>query len=112
MEFKGTVTGGSRQAALLGYPTANILLADTDVSGIYVARVVSEGQEYPAVAYADQSRHILEAHLFRFSGDLYGKEITVTLLLKLRDPERFDTEEALKEAVENDVAAARAHFKL
>ena len=110
MEFKGTVTGGSRQAALLGYPTANILLADTDVSGIYVARVVSEGQEYPAVAYADL--HILEAHLFRFSGDLYGKEITVTLELKLRDSERFDTEEALKEAVENDIAAARAHFKL
>lgn len=112
MEFTGLVTGGSRKAAQLGYPTANILLADTEVSGIYAARVVSEGQEYSAVAYADQTRHILEAHLFRFSGDLYGKEITVTLEMKLRDSERFDTEDALKEAVENDIAAARAYFKL
>ncbi len=112
MDYSGIVTGGSRKAAELGYPTANILLADTDVSGIYAARVISEGQEYPAVAYADQGRHILEAHLFRFSGDLYGKEITVTLEMKLRDSEHFDTDEALKEAVENDVAAARAHFKL
>ena len=112
MQYRGIVTGGSRKAALLGYPTANILLRDTEVSGSYVALVSVEGKKYPAVAYADQQRHILEAHLLNFSGDLYGKEIAVKLEKKLRDTQSFETDEELQKAVVNDVAQAHAYFTL
>lgn len=110
--YFGTVIGGSRKAAALGFPTVNIPLLDTDVSGSYAALVMVEGKEYPGVAYADVDRRILEAHLFDFSGDLYGKEITVTLQKKIRDSEKFESEDALQKAVAADVALARAHFTL
>lgn len=112
MDYTGTVTGGSREAALLGFPTANILLSDSDVSGTYTATVWLGDTTYPAVAYADQSRKILEAHLFDFSGDLYGKDIRVVLHTKLRDAERFDVHEELVRAITHDVRAARAYFNI
>ncbi len=106
MEMKGTVSGGSAQASALGYPTANIPL-QSDTSGIYVVRVLVEGNEYGGVAYADQARGILESHLFDFSGDLYGKEVSVTLVEKLRDSRSFATVEEQKQAIADDVHAAR-----
>lgn len=110
MAYTGIVIGGSRKAEALGFPTANIPLTDTEPSGIYVASVAYEGKEYPAVAYADQSRKILEAHLFDYSGDLYGKEITVTLLKKIREGEAFADEASLAEAIARDIETARAYF--
>jgi riboflavin kinase/FMN adenylyltransferase len=111
MEYKGIVIGGSRKAEALGFPTANIGLTDTKATGIYIATVTIEGKEYPAVAYADQERKILEAHLFDFSQNLYEKEISVALEKKLRESEWFDDEVKLKEAVAQDIAMARAYFK-
>lgn len=110
MIYKGTVIGGSRRAALLGFPTANIALTDAEPSGVYIASVGIGGKGHPAVAFADQGRKLLEAHILDFSDDLYGKEITITLVRKLRDAAYFDDEAKLKEAIGADAAAARAHF--
>ena len=111
MEFHGIVTGGSTKAGGFGYPTANIPLSDTDVSGIYVVYVHAEGKTYGGVAYADQTRGILESHLFGFSGNLYGKEISVTLVEKLRDARAFPDEATLKAAIAADATAARSYIK-
>lgn len=112
MNYLGTVIGGSNRAKLLGFPTANIELVDTKPSGIYIAHVTSEGKKYPAVAYADQSRHILEVHLFDYADDLYGKEISIELVDKIRESEAFADDTALKQAVSKDIASARSYFKL
>ena len=107
MEYRGIVAGGSAKANALGYPTANIPLTDS-VSGIYAARVVVDGSTYAAVAFADPSRKVLEAHLFEFSGNLYGKEISITLVEKIRDTAVFMDDDALKEAMADDAQKARA----
>jgi riboflavin kinase/FMN adenylyltransferase len=107
MEYKGIVTQGGRKATALGFPTINIPLADADVSGIFAGRVSFDGEEYPAVIYADQGRNVLEAHLFDFDRDLYGMEVGITLHKKIRDSKQFDTDEELQRAVANDIQEAK-----
>lgn len=110
--IKGIVIEGKRRGSLLGYPTANIAYADSEVSGIYAAHVMHEGKTYPAAVFADPSRGILEAHMFDFSGDLYGKEIAVELKKKIRDSEVFESDEALKAAIAADVNAVQQYLSV
>ena len=109
--YKGIVQKGTKRAAELGFPTVNIPLESADISGIYAARVKAEGKELFAAAFADPERKVLEAYLFDFAGDLYGKEITVELFEKIRESELFSDDVALKKSVDNDIARVREYFK-
>lgn len=109
--FTGVVQEGEKRGARLGFPTANIALPDADISGIYAARVVADGRPHPAAVYADRRRKLLEAHLLDFSGNLYGKSISIELVEKLREGARFENEVALKAAIADDIARVREYFK-
>jgi riboflavin kinase/FMN adenylyltransferase len=111
MDYYGVVREGGQRAKTLGFPTINIPLLDASVSGSYAGTVVHDGTTYEAILYADQGRQLLEAHLLDFSGNLYGKNIHMTLLKKLRDVEQFPNDALLIEAIQNDVRGARAYFK-
>jgi len=90
----------------------NIPLESADISGIYAARVKAEGKELFAAAFADPERKVLEAYLFDFAGDLYGKEITIELHDKIRDPQRFFNDAALRTAIADDVTKVREYFRV
>jgi len=109
--YKGVVEGGGKLATKLGFPTANIPLTDDSLAGIYAARACVLGREYQAAVYANRKRKLLEAHLLDFSGDLYGAEMQVTLLEKVREDTAFAGEEAARSAILSDVAQVRAYFK-
>lgn len=110
--FKGIVQKGSKRAARLGYPTINIPLHDAEVDGIFAAHVSMHGsEEYTAVAFADQSRRVLEAHILDFSGDLYGLEVQVELREKIRDTAVFRNDDDLREAIQDDIAKVREYFR-
>lgn len=111
MTYEGKVEKGSGAGRRLGFPTANIRLADEEPSGIYAAIVRTDGRAYPAAAYADQARGLLEAHILDFSGDLYGKPVRIELRHKLRDAARFPDEKALSAAIAADVATIRTWFE-
>ena len=109
--YKGVVQKGKRLATRLGFPTANIFVGkEGKLSGIFAAKVFFEGKEYPAAAYINQRRHMLEAHLFDFSGDLYGKEIEIELVKKIREDSSL-IGSALRVAIEGDIAKIRKYFK-
>ncbi|OGG70670.1 hypothetical protein A3F27_01705 [Candidatus Kaiserbacteria bacterium RIFCSPHIGHO2_12_FULL_53_13] len=108
--YTGIVEQGSKRAAALGYPTINIPLED-DVSGIYIARVHVGSEIFPAAAFADSRRKILEAHIIDFSERLYGRKITIELLGKIRDTRDFNDDAKLREAIADDVAKVRRYFK-
>jgi riboflavin kinase/FMN adenylyltransferase len=110
MRYEGTVQKGRNYGHALGFPTINIEMKGEPVSGIFAAKVSIDGKEYPAAAYADLSRNVLEAHLLDFSGELYGKEVEIELLKKVRDDEQFAGEAALKAAIAADVATVREYF--
>jgi riboflavin kinase/FMN adenylyltransferase len=109
--YRGIVKKGSKRAAGLGYPTINIPLEDKNVSGIFAAKVSAGGAEYIAAAFADPSRGILEAHLIDFDRDLYGEEVTIELVEKLRESKRYDNDVALKTAISEDIAKVTEYFK-
>jgi riboflavin kinase/FMN adenylyltransferase len=60
--------------------------------------------------FADASPSI-EVHLFDTNEELYGLELEVALLHRLRDDQRFDSSDALREQIERDIDAARAALK-
>ncbi len=59
---------------------------------------------------AGDGRPHLEIHLLDFAGDLYGRRLTVEFHHKLREEQRFASLEALRSAIDADIAAARAHW--
>ena len=118
----GRVVRGNQLGRELGFPTANLRTGRrrVPVSGIFAVRVhgVSDAP-MPGVAslgtrptVAGSGEMLLEAHLFDFAGDLYGREIGVEFVAKLRDEERFANLEALVEQMHADAAAARAILRI
>lgn len=119
-EIGGRVLHGQKLARQLGTPTANVQLKRRRVplAGVFVVSVVVDGRCWPGVANIGlrpsvngDGRPHLEAHLLDFAGDIYGRQVTVAFHHKLRDEQRFASLEALKMAIDADVAAARAFWQ-
>jgi riboflavin kinase/FMN adenylyltransferase len=116
-EITGTVFHGDRLGRELGWPTANILLGRhvEPARGVYAVTVaLPDGSLVPGVANIGRRPTLggdpvtrLEAHLFDWSGDLYGQEIGVRLHSFLRPDATFTTLEELKAAIAADAAEAR-----
>jgi riboflavin kinase/FMN adenylyltransferase len=114
--IEGVVERGDARGRELGYPTANLQLGDYQRPkyGIYAVRVtLDEGSEHPGVASLgirptfEPPRELLEAHLFDFDGDLYGRRIEVALHAWIREEKKFDSAGALAAHMREDEAAAR-----
>jgi len=113
----GRVVHGNRLGRSLGFPTANLQIERRrpPVQGIFAVRVRGAADEaaLPGVASlgtrptVDGEHTLLEAHVFDFSGDLYGREIEVEFVAKLREEERFPSLDALVVQMNKDAAQAR-----
>ena len=94
----------------LGFPTANMEVADADTieSGVYESCVEIDGVEYKAMSNLGSNPSVgggpryLETHIFDFSGDLYGRRLRVELRRKIRDERKFDSLEELQRQIERD----------
>ena len=115
--IQGTVIHGDKRGRELGWPTANMELGNylRPKYGIYAVRVMlDDGSEHAGVASLgvrptfDPPKELLEAVLFDFDGDLYGRTIEVALHHYLRPEAKFDSVEALKAQMDADAARARS----
>ena len=113
----GHVVRGKQLGRKLGYPTANVRLGRraSPVGGIFAVRVHRvEAAPMPGVASLgirptiDGTEPLLEAHLFDFDGDLYGRRIEVEFVAKLRDEAKFADLDAMVRQIHLDAAEARA----
>jgi riboflavin kinase/FMN adenylyltransferase len=114
--MRGRVVHGQRLGRDLGFPTANLRIERrrTPLKGIFAVRVhgveaiplrgVASLGTRPTVGGVQT---LLEVHVFDFSADLYGREIEVEFVAKLRDEENYPTLEALVAQIHRDVAEAR-----
>ena len=111
------VERGDGRGRSLGWPTANLRLGKylRPAYGIYAVRVrLEDGSEHDGVASLgirpmfDPPEELLEAHLFRFEGDLYGHRIEVMLHHYLRPEAKFADMDALAAQMAKDAEAARA----
>jgi len=115
----GHVVYGQQLGRKLGYPTANIRLGSrvAPVGGVFAVRVHGVGDAIrpgvaslgvrPTVATASAKEPVLEAHLFDFDGDLYGKRIQVKFVRKLRNEEKYPDLDAMVQQIDRDAIAAR-----
>ncbi len=112
----GTVVHGHGRGGPLGFPTANLqmpeeILAPRD--GIYACWVEIDGSRYMAAASIGErptfpgAGRSVEAFVMDFDGDLYGRELRLELVRRLRDEEKFDSIEQLRLQVDRDVEATR-----
>ena len=115
----GTVVTGRKLGHRLGFPTANIELPEGVIvprHGVYACRAYVDGEWYMAVCNVG-NRPTVEGHQIRtetwildFSGDLYGKAVTLEFLYFLRPEQRFADLEELKQAVLADAEKTRQYF--
>ena len=111
--LEGRVVKGDGRGRQLGFPTANLETGPLILpkGGVYAGFCKVEGGAYSAAVNVgtrptvDGSRVVAEAHLVGFSGDLYGKVLSVDLLKRIRDERRFGSVDALKAQIARDLSA-------
>jgi riboflavin kinase/FMN adenylyltransferase len=115
--MRGEVVSGDRRGRELGFPTANLIPDQSLIQpghGIYVARA-SWGEEVRCAAVNVGVRPtfktdlvvLVEAYLLDWAGDLYGEQLTIEFLARLRGERRFDSVDALIAQMHRDVEEAR-----
>jgi riboflavin kinase/FMN adenylyltransferase len=118
-EMNGIVQSGKQIGRSIGFPTANIDLGSSvkliPEIGVYLVRVVTPSRaEYFGMlnigvnpTISDNAQTTIEVHLLDFSGDLYGQELQVKVLSRLRDELKFDSLEELKNQLAKDENTVR-----
>ena len=115
----GTVVEGDKRGRTIGFPTAN-LQSDNELlppHGVYATTVTIDGVVRPSVTNVgvrptvDRSgRTMVEAHLFDFSDDLYGRTVRVGFVQRMRDERVFESVDALRAQIAADCGRARVLF--
>ena len=111
--YSGKVIHGQHVGHEIGYPTANIQVAEEfqliEKPGVYATFVDFDGHSYPSMTYIgkrptlhDNRPQSIETHIINFDKDIYGKEIRLRFIAFVRNDIRFDNTEALKNQIDKD----------
>jgi len=114
----GTVIKGTKLARTLGYPTANLNPHHEVIPpvGVYAVKIRLKGKTYSGVMnigvrptfynYGHDKEPEIEVHIFNFHGKIYGKDLEVIFVRKIRDERKFKTIDSLIEQIKKDSAKA------
>lgn len=117
----GRVVRGDRRGVELGFPTANL---DTEAEqalpadGVYTSRAYIDAQAYPSMTNIGihptfgGDRRLVEVYLMDYEGDLYGRELAVDIIERLRGEIKFDNPEELKKQIAEDVKRGKAILEI
>lgn len=112
----GEVIAGDRRGRELGFPTANLMLDERYLlpgDGIYATWALVDGVRFPSATSIgirptfNLSERLVEVHLIDFDQEIYGKQLCVEFVSKLRDQEKFSGIDELVEKINQDVADSR-----
>lgn len=117
----GTVIKGDQLGRQIGFPTANLDTGDLALppNGVYAIHARIQNETFPGVlnigvrptVQNSELQQRFEVHLLDFNGDLYGHELEITYVEKLRDEEKFPSIDALRNQIAQDIDAARVIFE-
>ena len=120
--LQGVVVSGHQVGRHIGFPTANLKVQEDKLlpaQGVYAVRVTIEDEvtyggmlcigHRPTLNNGDELS--VEANLFDFSGDLYGKKVKLMLVDRLRDEQPFPSVQALQQQLEQDAVKAKKVLK-
>lgn len=113
--IRGSVVHGAARGAKIGFPTANLAGVEQVLPcpGVYAGWAYAHGARYAAAIHLGPiptfqvAQHVVEVHLLDFAGDLYGQQLEVEWLERIRDIRPFPGLDALRNQLTLDIAAAR-----
>jgi len=113
--FGKVIEGHKRGGKLLGIPTANLNLVDELVPeiGVYAVFAEFQGRFFPSVANIGYNPTFgnkvlsIEVHILNFNKNIYGKELKVHFIERIRSEKKFSTIEELKEQILKDIETAK-----
>jgi riboflavin kinase/FMN adenylyltransferase len=113
--LSGTVIKGQQRGNKIGFPTANIETGDllTPACGVYACTVRVEGKMLSGVVNVGNSptfnrnQLVVEAHIFDFDKQLYGKEIEIGFVRRIRSEKAFPNVDALTSQIKKDIQTAK-----
>ncbi|CCQ98081.1 Riboflavin biosynthesis protein RibC (Includes: Riboflavin kinase; FMN adenylyltransferase) [[Clostridium] ultunense Esp] len=115
--IRGEVVHGEKRGRLLGFPTANLHCREQyllPASGVYGVKVKHGERFYSGVmnigvkpTFQGEAKTTAEVHLLDMEGNLYGEELKVFFLFRIREERRFPSLEALKDQIASDIQFAR-----
>ncbi len=114
----GTVIHGENLGKKIGFPTANLNPHHESIPprGVYAVRAVLDAKHYrgvvnigirPTVKIKKNPKIAIEVHLIDFSGNLYGKDIELLFVKKLRDEKLFPSVKTLAKQIQKDIQKTR-----
>lgn len=118
--YMSTVEHGDRRGRRLGFPTANLEIGEKRAmlpNGAYAVSVALDGKNYCGIANVGDNptfgsvKRRLEVYIDQFSGDLYGRELSVKFLEKLRAEKKFGSSDELVAQLKNDLEQAKRIFQ-
>ncbi len=117
----GEVVEGEKRGRAIGIPTANLAVPPdlaVPARGVYAAWAVIGSETHPSAVnigirptFDGTSALTVEAHLLDFSGDLYGQQLYLHFLARLREEKKFDSVDALVAQIREDIGQARELFR-
>lgn len=114
--LRGPVVTGAGRGMKLGFPTANLGVSPNQAipaDGVYASWVHINGDVYPSMTYIgtcptfDAVQRTVEVFILDFSGNLYERDLRIDILERLRGDKKFDSAEALKCQIAEDVKRGR-----
>jgi riboflavin kinase/FMN adenylyltransferase len=116
--FWGKVTSGKKRGKGLGFPTANINLHKKIKEGIYISQATLNKKNYPALTFIGMAKTFgekdinAETYFLTFNGNIYGKWVSVRLLRKIRENQKFESAAKLALQMKKDRKEAEKYFKI
>ena len=118
----GVVVAGNRLGRTLGFPTANMQLYEPlkliPGNGVYFVKVETMEHEYYGMCnvgcrptIASSNARTIETHIFDFDEDIYGLDLKITFVKRIREEVKFDSLEALKQQLERDKALCEKEYR-
>ena len=113
----GRVITGAGRGTKLGFPTANLDIDPKQAlptDGVYATRAYIDGQAYQSMTNIGKQptfggkKRIVEVYVLDYPSSLYGRELKIDIIARLRGEEQFDTAEELKKQITEDIKQGRA----
>jgi riboflavin kinase / FMN adenylyltransferase len=118
--LKGTVIKGAGRGKKIGFPTANIEIPFYHIIpslGVYVTETISNNMKFQSITnvgknptFNDLNKIMVETNIFDFENDIYGEEIKVHFIKKLRNEIKFNSVNDLIKQIKEDIKVSNDYF--
>lgn len=119
--FSGTVVKGNQLGRTIGFPTANLKITEDykliPKNGVYIVEGNCNGEQIRGMLNigtrptVDGKTQSIEVNIFDFDKDIYGEQITLSVLEHIREEQKFASVEALQKQLHQDKKTARDYFQ-